>query len=302
LEEILDKLSKHEDITSAKMGKIQFGVNSLPAVPKDSTDRNRTSPMAFTGNKFEFRMVGSSASIAKPNTVINTIVASVLNEFAEEIEGAKKKSDAILRIITETYKNHKRILFNGNGYSQEWVEEAKRRGLPNITNNVDAIAEIISPESIEVFQRMNVLNRQELEARYNIYLQVYSRQIKMEATVMLQMAKKDIIPASLKYVHELASTINEVKDTGVKCPISREEEMLALIMDNIDKLMSTCSILEKELKTAHDITESFEKACAYRDNVFSKMKVLRGYGDALERLVGKAYWPFATYEDLLFNI
>ncbi|MBR4683905.1 MAG: glutamine synthetase III [Spirochaetia bacterium] len=302
LEEILEKLSKHEDITSAKVGKIQFGVNSLPTVLKDSTDRNRTSPMAFTGNKFEFRMVGSSASIAKPNTVINTIMASVLDEFATELEKSKKKSDTILKLIIDTYKAHKRVIFNGNGYSDEWKAEAERRGLPNITNNVDAIAEILKPEAIEVFERMNVLTRQELEARYNIYLQVYSRQIKMEATVMLQMARKDIVPATLKYVHDVAATVNEVKESGVKCPLSREEEMIASIMDSVDKFMQTCLTLEKELKNAHEISDPFEKACAYRDKVFKTMKVLRSYGDALERVVGKTYWPFATYEDLLFNI
>ncbi|MBO7516185.1 MAG: glutamine synthetase type III, partial [Spirochaetia bacterium] len=250
----------------------------------------------------EFRMVGSSASIAKPNTVINTIMASVLEEFAAELEKSKKKQDTILKLITDTYKAHKRVIFNGNGYSEEWKEEAARRGLPNITNNVDAIAEILKPEAIEVFERMNVLTRQELEARYLIYLQVYSRQIKMEATVMLQMARKDIIPAALKYVHDVASTINEVKDSGVKCPLSREEEMVSSIMDGVDKFMQTCLVLEKELKNAHELTEPFEKACAYRDKVFATMKVLRSYGDALERVVGKTYWPFATYEDLLFNI
>lgn len=302
LEEILDKLSKHEDITSAKIGKIQFGVNSLPAVPKDSTDRNRTSPMAFTGNKFEFRMVGSSASIANPNTVFNTVVASVLDEFAEELEQAKNKPDAMLKIITETYRNHKRVIFNGNGYSEEWVKEAERRGLPNISNNVDAIAEIISPETVELFERMKVLSRQELEARYNIYLQVYSRQIKMEATVMLQMARKDIFPAALKYVHDVASTLNQVRATGISCPMGREEKIVAALMENIDRMEETCVSLEQELKITHEITEPFAKAAAYRDKVQAGMKALRFFADELERMVGKTYWPFATYEDLLFKM
>ena len=299
---MLEAIEKDTPYEGSHARRLRLGADVLPRFNRDTTDRNRTSPFAFTGNKFEFRMVGSSASIAKPNTVINTIMASVLDDFACEIEKSKKKQDTILKLIIDTYKAHKRIIFNGNGYSDEWKEEAERRGLPNITNNVDAIAQILKPESVEVFERMKVLTKQELEARYLIYLQVYSRQIKMEATVMLQMARKDIVPATLKYVHDVASTINQVKETGVKCPLSREEEMVSSIMDSVDKFMQTALALEKELKNAHEISDPFAKACAYRDKVFATMKVLRSYGDALERVVGKTYWPFATYEDLLFNI
>ncbi|MCQ2603814.1 MAG: glutamine synthetase III [Spirochaetia bacterium] len=302
LEEILNKLSRHEDIASAKMDYIQFGVNSLPVVRRDSTDRNRTSPMAFTGNKFEFRMVGSSQSIANPNTVLNTVVADILNEFAAIIEDSDNKSEAVLKLITDTYKEHKRVIFNGNGYSDEWVAEAARRGLPNISNNVDAIATIISEKNVSVFEKMKVLSRQELEARYNIYLQGYSRQIKMEATVMLQMCHKDILPAAFKYSKILASTINEVRKTGLECPLAMEENMVTDIMDNIDRLARTGTELECTLQKVHELTDSFQKACAYRDDVVPLMKTLRKYADIIENNVGREYWPYATYEDLLFKI
>ena len=204
LSEILDSIADGKAYSQKGVGRIQLGVTSLPSLPRDLSDRNRTSPFAFTGNKFEFRMVGSSQSIATPNTYLNIAVAQVLSEFADKLDKASDKKSAIQSIVKESYGKHRRVVFNGNGYSEEWVKEAERRGLPNIRATVDVLPVLVQSETIALFEKHNVLTKAEVESRYHIYLEKYSKQINIEAGVMIDMARRSIFPAATAYAGSLA--------------------------------------------------------------------------------------------------
>lgn len=299
---ILEKLSLDESIISTNGSFLELGVTSLPKLPKDFTDRNRTSPFAFTGNKFEFRMVPSSGSIAMPNTVLNTTVADVLNEFADILEKSDNINETSRDIIKETYKNHKRIIFNGNGYSGDWIKEAEKRGLPNIKSNVDAIPELIKDYSIALFTKFGIMSKGELESRYTIYLEQYSKQINIEAGVVIDMATLEILPAVLKYAKELADTIKSLNDVGIKTGIPEQKEMLQFIMENFEGLSKTLGLLKTELAKAKATAGHLEQARYYHSKVFPLMEQVRFYADILEKKIGKDNWPFPTYVDLLFRI
>lgn len=299
LEEILEGLATGKPVASADGGKLEIGVNSLPKLPRDLTDRNRTSPFAFTGNKFEFRMVPSSESVAGPNVVLNTIAAEVFSEFAEALEKSTDKKATVTKLIIDTYNAHKRVVFNGNGYNQEWVEEAAKRGLPNINNTVDAIMETTKDYSMDVFTKYRIFKKEELESREHIYLEKYSKQINIEAKVMVEMSNLQIFPAASGYAKQLADTISAVRAAGVTAPLA-QANVLSAVVENLNGLKSKTDELSALIVEAAGKDCVHTQAKFYRDAVCSKMAEVRAFGDALEKLVDKAAWPFPTYEELLF--
>ena len=278
------------------------GVHSLPHFKKDATDRNRTSPFAFTGNKFEFRMVGSTQSIADPNTVLNTIVAEVLCDMADKLEKAEDFGMALHDMIKETMVAHKRIIFNGDGYAQEWVEEAERRGLPNIKCMVDAIPALTKPESVSLFEKHGVLTEAELEARAEVLYETYAKTIHIEALTMIDMAKKQIIPACIKYQTSLADSINAIKAATPSVDTSVQETLMSDIAANVKEAFSALKELEKVTANAEASDDVEAQGRYYHDVVFEAMNALRAPADRLEMLVAKEAWPFPSYGDLIFEV
>ncbi|HAE22981.1 MAG TPA: glutamine synthetase type III [Spirochaetaceae bacterium] len=301
LSDILDSIADgKEQSAKGAYHKIELGVTTLPSLPIDISDRNRTSPFAFTGNKFEFRMVGSSQSIATPNTYLNTAVAQVLSEFAEKLEKASDKNAAIQAIIKESYGAHRKAVFNGNGYSEEWVKEAARRGLPNIRSSVDALPVLVQKETIELFEAHKVLSKAESESRYHIYLEKYSKQINIEAGVMVDMSKRMIFPAAAAFAAALARDSAALASIGAATAAlekraKRVAELAGDIFDETEKL-------ERVLSEAQELSDVFMQAKTYRDKVFSQMGALRSKVDAAEKLVDKKSWPLPSYEELLFKL
>jgi glutamine synthetase len=286
--------------SSKSGGELKLGVITLPALPKDSTDRNRTSPFAFTGNKFEFRMVGSSASIAEPNTALNTIAAEILSRIATRLEKAKDIDTEVQTIITEIVKKHKRIIFNGNNYTDEWVKDAEKRGLPNIKSTVAAIQALISEKSVKVYEKHSVLSKEELHSRYEIYLENYTKTINIEALTMLEIAKRQILPASIEFAGEVASTIASMKSVSAKSKSA--EKLLSELTTTIDSFGKNIEALESALGKVKHGDNALKHAQYYRDVVFVAMGKLRVDGDLLETLVDSKIWSIPTYADLLFNI
>ncbi len=301
LTEILDNIVDGKSgAKSGVIGNIQLGVTSLPSLPRDVSDRNRTSPFAFTGNKFEFRMVGSSQSIATPNTYLNVAVAQVLSEFAVKLEKATDKNAAIQAIVKESYGKHRRVVFNGNGYSEEWVREAERRGLPNVRATVDALPVLIQNETIALFEAHKVLTKDEMESRYHIYLEKYTKQINIEAGVMIDMAKRSIFPAVSAFAAALARDAAALAALGAVS--SAQEKRVKRIAELSAELYEETEKLEKVLAEAQELDEIFVQAKAHREKVVTQMGVLRGKADSLEKLVAKNAWPFPSYEELLFKL
>jgi glutamine synthetase len=301
LTEILDALADDAVYKKRDGQVLEVGVTTLPTFPRDMTDRNRTSPFAFTGNKFEFRMVGSSQSLAGPNVMINTTIAEILDEFAERLEKVEDKLAEIKLIVKEYYSRHRRVVFNGNGYSEEWVEEAARRGLPNLTSTVEALQEMVSDTCVNLFEKQKVFTRAELESRLEIYLETYSKQINIEAGVMVEMAKRLIAPAATRYLQEVLNSISSQKELGFKTP--GQEKVAKELSLHINKLFKKSDILEEEIGKAlgleHDV---IAQATAYRNNVVPAMAKLRIEGDSLEKITDKSYWPYPSYEDMLFRL
>ncbi len=302
LENILQSLVDCKPIESACGEVLEIGRTSLPNLPKDLTDRNRTSPFAFTGNKFEFRMVPSSLSIAGPNTALNTAVAEILSGFADRLEKAADKNAEITAIVKETYKAHKKVIFNGNGYSEEWVEEAEKRGLPNIKSTIEALAVLESPESIKLFSKNGVFSKEELESRVEIYLEAYSMQINVEAKVMVEMAEKQIYAAAARYGRALSETILKAKEAVSSFNTSAYEKTLLKLSANVNGMMEKVEELKALIAKAGGEDEVAKAASIFRKEVFVKMGEVRGYGDALEEIIPKDEWPFPSYEDLLFRL
>ncbi|MCX7747278.1 MAG: glutamine synthetase III [Clostridia bacterium] len=303
LTDILEQIEKGEALQSKQGGELRIGVSTLPSLPKDSTDRNRTSPFAFTGNKFEFRMVPSSGSIAAPNFTLNTIVAEILSQIAERLEKAQDFNTEMQKLLQEIVAKHKRIIFNGNNYSEDWVKEAEARGLPNIKSSVASIPAIIAEKNIEVMAKHKVLSKTEMESRYEISLENYIKTINIEALTMLEMAKRQLLPASIKFATKLAESINTIKSTGVNADISAQSELLVELSAVIASFRKNIINLEKSVADAVQMhNDSYKLACYYRDDVFSKMGMLRIDGDKLETLVDEEFWPIPTYGDLLFKV
>lgn len=303
LTDVLEQIEKGPATSSISSSELTIGVNTLPHLPKDATDRNRTSPFAFTGNKFEFRMVPSSASIAGCNFVLNTIVAETLSEIADKLESASDLNAEIQSILTDIVRNHKRIIFNGNGYSDEWVEEAEIRGLPNIKSTVEAAKAMISEKNQAVLEKHGVLSKVEAESRYEITLENYNKVINIEALTTLEMTKRQIIPAVIKFATSIAESINTIKATGIDADISVQTQLLTEVSALTASLNKNVALLEKAVEKADNFEgDIFDLGMIYRYEVFEQMNILRVDADKLETIVDKDFWPLPTYEDMLFNI
>ncbi len=301
LGDVLNQLISTGSATSSiGGGKLKTGVSYMTDVSRDATDRNRTSPFAFTGNKFEFRMVGSRDSIAGANTVLNTIVADAFKEACDRLESSDNLDAAVHDLIKEYATRHSRIVFNGNGYSEEWVREAERRGLPNITNMVDAIPAITTEKSVELFGKFNVFSRVELESRAEVKYETYSKAINIEARTMLHMAKRELIPAMIRYSGELAKTIAGVRGCGFDTDVS--EGLLSDLLKLIKEAQSACAVLEIETDACEAEPFGRTQAVAFRDRVVPAMEALRRPVDSAEQIVDSSFWPIPTYSDLLFEV
>lgn len=285
--------------SSKKGGKLKTGVSTLPQFEKDATDRNRTSPFAFTGNKFEFRMVGSSDSMASSNTTLNTIVAEAFCEAADILEKADDFDIAVHDLIKEYLTDHQRIIFNGDGYSDEWVTEAERRGLPNIKSTIEAADALTSKKSIDLFGAFGVYTKTELESRKEIIFENYAKTINIEALTMIDMASKQIIPAVMKYAGRLAKDVNEIKQAGADESALLDE--LKEITTELTRMKNALDELKINENKARSIRDERELAYFYKDVVRPSMDALRDPADKLEMLVDKKDWPFPTYADLLFE-
>ena len=297
---ILDAIVEGKAQSQSNGDKIKLGVTSLPSLPRDLSDRNRTSPFAFTGNKFEFRMVGSSQSIATPNTYLNLAVAQVLSEFADRLEAASDRTAAIQAIVKDSYARHRRVTFNGNGYSEEWVKEAERRGLPNIRASIETFGILTQPEIVSLFEGHKVLSKAELESRYHIYLEKYSKQINIEAGVMIDMVRRSIFPAATAFAGALARESASLAAIGaVSAPQEKRAKRIAELTAEISEETEK---LEKVLVEAQETEDALSQAKVYREKVTTQMSALRSRVDAVEKLVAKDAWPLPTYEDLLFRL
>ena len=303
LEDVIDQLCSTGLAThSIQGGILKTGVNTLPDFEKDATDRNRTSPFAFTNNKFEFRMLGSSESIASANVVLNTIVAESFKEAVDELESATDFEMTLHDYVKTTFAAHRRIIFNGNGYSKEWVEEAKRRGLPNIPSAVEAISAIVSKKAVKLYEDFNVFTKAELEARLEIEYEAYSKAINIEAKTMLNMAGKSLLPAIMKYSGDLAKSIKAVRDLDLEVKPEEETKILEKIVKLHNLARESFWKLDVGVKEVSAIADIEEKAFAYHRQIVPVMKDLRVFVDELEMLVDKEYWPMPSYGDLIFEI
>lgn len=302
LEDVVEQLISTGNATSSKKsGVLSTGVSTLPDLMKDATDRNRTSPFAFTGNKFEFRMVGSRDSIGSPNTVLNTIVAEAFCDACDELEAADDFATAVHNLIKKNLSEHQRVIFNGNGYSDEWVEEAERRGLPNIKSMVEAIPELTKEENVVMFEKFGVFTKAELESRAEVKYENYAKTINIEAKAMIDIAAKQIVPAVIKYARSLADSVNAIKAAGIE-EVSVETELLA----------ETSALLKETQVALKNLIDTDAKACGmedgaaqaafYHDEVMKAMSELRAPVDKLEMIVDKEMWPMPSYGDLIFEV
>ena len=302
LKEILNALENDTLYNGKGKTLMEIGATVLPHFPKDTTDRNRTSPFAFTGNKFEFRMLGSSFSIAGPIIVINTIVAEALRGFADELENSSDFRADLSKLIKRTIKEHKRIIFNGNGYDQSWVTEAEKRGLSNLKTTPDALPAFIDPKNIEMFTRHRVFTEEEIESRYDILLENYSKTINIEALTMIDMVKKLVIPAVVSYQAELADLILSKKAVSTEISTYLEETLLDRISGLSECLGKKLEHLCEQVVAVRDSNDHLELALAYRKKVFMAMSDLRVTVDELETLVGSKHWTIPTYAEILNSV
>lgn len=302
LTDIIDQIENNGGAKSSRNGgTIKVGVTTIPEIPKDNTDRNRTSPFAFTGNKFEFRMVPSSASIACPNMVLNTIVAEIISQVADRLEKSSDFTTELQVILKEIISNHKRIIFNGNNYSDEWVIEAEKRGLANIKNMVDTLPHYISEKSIKVFENHSVLDKHEVHSRYEILLEQYCKTINIEAKTMIDMANRLILPAASNYIGNLATTVQTIKSVIPDADNYAQEVVLKDISTTLRLFKERTEALEKAVENSEH-GDLYNSGVYYRDTVFTAMQELRIHGDKLETLVDAEIWPLPTYAEMLFLI
>ena len=298
LGEIVDAIVRgvpFDELPCAHVGTLDLGVSTLPVLPKDPTDRNRTSPFAFTGNRFEFRMVASSVSIGDANTVMNSMMAEAFTKACDALEGAEDFEKAAVDYIYRTMKENQDIVFNGDGYSDEWVEEAARRGLPNVKSIVDAIPAYVSDSSVEMFEKLGVMTKRELEARKEIKLEEYAGLINIEARTMVDMASKLYVPAVISFVNRVAASMSTVRTACASADVSAQETIL---LEASSLLAETQKALDG-LKAALDLAEG---AKAYHDTVLPAMTALRAPIDKLENIVDKDFWPVPTYGELMFEV
>ena len=302
LEEVIDSLEKGVKYNGKGKKTMKLGVDTLPELPKDTTDRNRTSPFAFTGNKFEFRMVGSSFSLAGPNITINTIVADSLRQFADELEGAKDFNAALHDLVVREIKAHKRIIFNGNNYAPEWAEEAEKRGLLNLKNAAEALPHFADKKNIELFERNKVFTEREVVTRTDIMLENYSKVLNIEALTMIDMAKQDIYPAVEGYIASLCGALKEKKGTlpGVSFPA--QERMIAKLASDAERMLERAEMLDSLLVESKAHETPAKLALFFAEKVIPVMQELRAYADGMELNTAASVWPFPTYGEILFSV
>lgn len=302
LEAVVKSIVEDKDYATPGKVPMHLGVDVLPEFKKDTTDRNRTSPFAFTGNRFEFRMLGSAVNIACPNIMINTIMAEELNQFCDEIEKADNKNKAIKELIKKTFTDHQRIIFNGDGYSDEWPVEAEKRGLPNYRSLPEALAHFDDQKNIDLFVKNNVHDEVEIKARKVITLEEYAKTINIEALTMLEMAKQDILPAVSSYVKELTDTALAKKALSDAIPTSVEEDLVTTLSNDLVSFVEKIDTLSEDVVKGNDIEDAQEKANYYHDVVFAAMNELRAVSDEMETITSSDYWPYPTYDELLFGV
>ena len=302
LTKILEAVESGADYRDRGKAQMEIGVTTLPHFPKDTTDRNRTSPFAFTGNKFEFRMLGSTASVAGPNFILNTMVAEALRQFADELEASGDFKADLAALVKKTFHDHKRIIFNGNNYAEEWVTEAALRGLSNLKTTVDALPALISRKSIALFTRHHVFTETELRARYEINMEGYCKTLRIEALTMVDMAKGEIIPACVEYQNDLAGLLERKKACGGDYDSSLESCLLGRIAKLSACLLKKLNVLEDALLESGEERALCAQATFYRDRVFAAMSELRLIVDELETLVARRHWPFPTYAQILYSV
>ena len=300
--EILEAIEKNTPYGGKENELIKVGVHVLPKFPKDTTDRNRTSPFAFTGNKFEFRMLGSSSSISGANVVLNTAVAESLRQYADVLEQADDFELALHQLIKDVISKHKRVIFNGNGYGEEWIKEAERRGLLNLRTTPDCVPYYLSEKNVGLFATHRVYTETELRARYEMKLDTYCKVLHIEAGTMLNMAWKDIFPAVSAYSGALADSAIAKRSLSDDIDCSFEAELTAEMCNLLSKAVSSAKELQAAIDSADEIELSLDRAVYYRDKVLSAMEKLRGYADEMETRCSKSYWPFPSYGDILFSV
>ena len=303
LEDVVKQLVETGEATSSiKGGQLDTGAHALPVLAKDANDRNRTSPFAFTGNKFEFRMVGASDSVASPNTTLNAIVAEAFCEAADILEQAEDFDEAVHALIKKYLKEHQRILFNGNGYSQAWVEEAERRGLPNIRSTVESAATLTTDKAVALFEKFGIFTKAELQSREEIVYETYTKTVNIEARTMIDMATKQIIPAVISYTAELAKSLNAVREACPEADVSVQKEILVEVSALLARAKVALTALKVTQAQGAAMEDGKDKAFYYRRTIVPAMEHLRTPVDALEMLVDKKFWPMPSYGDLIFEV
>ncbi len=300
LTDVLEHIAHGDVVDQTPSGILETGVATLPKLPRDGSDRNRTSPFAFTGNKFEFRMVGSSASVAISSYVLNTIVADALCKIADRLERCTDFDAEIQKIVQETVRDHGRIIFNGNNYTDEWVEEAARRGLPNLHNTVDAITAMIAPKNIAVMERHHVMSSAECHSRYEIMLENYCKILNIEAATMCEMSRRQILPAAIRFAGGLAESFSSLKAAGIENRSVRD--LAQLLSDDISEADRLTGELERALERCAESADLLENARYHRDCIRRLMEKLREVADRMEKFVAASEWPIPTYADLLYRV
>ena len=302
LTEILEAIESGTDYQGRVRSDLAIGVHVLPKFPKDTTDRNRTSPFAFTGNKFEFRSLGASASISEANVVLNTIVAESLRQFADELEQAADFESALHKLIVRTIRDHKRIIFNGNNYSESWVAEAEKRGLLNLPSTVDALPYMVAEKNIEVFSRHRVYSETEIRSRYEVRLESYTKVLNIEAETMLMMAQREILPAVTAYTGKVAASAAQVRSILPDAPLTAQEKLVRSLCEYTAQLSDVIDVLKHAIEGSGKGETALASAQYEHDVIIPAMNSVRAVADELETLVGRNDWPFPTYTDLLFGV
>ena len=302
LEAVIDAIASDSPYAGPVKMKMDLGVDVLPKFSKDTTDRNRTSPFAFTGNKFEFRMPGSAENLSDCNTILNTAVAKELKGYADELEGAEDFTSAAIALVKRTIRDHRRVIFNGNGYTAEWEEEAARRGLPNKKNTPAALPALIAPKNIQLMEDFGVLTKVEMESRYEVEMEHYAKIINIEALTMLEMARKQLLPAVNSYMSEVANTAASKLAVSESLSVRSETKTLTKLSADADAMSDAIDVLQDVVDAAEALTSESEKAVAFHDNVIPAMDALRAAADDAETLCGEDYWPLPSYSKMLYYV
>ena len=302
LEAVIDAIASDSPYAGPTKMKMDLGVDVLPKFSKDTTDRNRTSPFAFTGNKFEFRMPGSAENLSDCNTILNTAVAKELKGYADELEGAEDFTSAAIALVKRTIRDHRRVIFNGNGYTAEWEEEAARRGLPNKKNTPAALPALVDPKNIQLMEDFGVLTKVEMESRYEVEMEHYAKIINIEALTMLEMARKQLLPAVNSYMSEVANTAASKLAVSEALSVRSETKTLTKLSTDADAMSDAIDVLQDVVDAAEALTSESEKAVAFHDNVIPAMDALRAAADDAETICGEDYWPLPSYSKMLYYV